>query len=99
MDSRHEQLVVDSSLVSQCAAGAGGDSEPKSDDHQWLIVSKRDSKSRLLPPRMVFVGRQDCDICVPSTTVDTRHAVLFFNDHCFHVKDLNSAYGVRVTAL
>ena len=94
-----EELVIESSVNASDADSQQCTTSDWAEDDQWLIVSKRDSKSRLLPPRMVFVGRQDCDICVPSTTVDMRHAVLFFNYRYFHVKDLNSAYGVGFDSL
>jgi centrosomal protein CEP170 len=67
-----------------------------SNEIQWIIVSKRDGKTKLLPRGMIFVGREECDIILSSTTVDKRHAVIFFNttNEQFHVKDLNSSYGV-----
>lgn len=67
---------------------------------QWVIMNKRDGKSKSLPHGMIFVGREDCDLILNSATVDKRHAVIFYNkaNEQFHVKDLNSSYGVSCTS-
>uniref|UniRef100_A0A131Y238 Putative ark protein kinase family n=1 Tax=Ixodes ricinus TaxID=34613 RepID=A0A131Y238_IXORI len=67
---------------------------------QWVLASK-DGTEHTLPPGMIFIGRQECDIIVDSASVDKRHAVIFFNpsDKQFHVKDLNSVTGTYLNGI
>ncbi|EEC14854.1 hypothetical protein IscW_ISCW020890 [Ixodes scapularis] len=67
---------------------------------QWVLASK-DGTEHALPPGMIFIGRQECDIIVDSASVDKRHAVIFFNpsDKQFHVKDLNSVTGTYLNGI
>lgn len=67
---------------------------------QWVLASK-DGTEHVLPPGMIFIGRQECDIIVDSASVDKRHAVIFFNpsDRQFHVKDLNSVTGTYLNGI
>ncbi|RWS17756.1 uncharacterized protein B4U79_02518 [Dinothrombium tinctorium] len=67
-------------------------------DSEWIIVNKRDGKSKQLARSMVFVGREECDIILHSSSIDKRHAVIYFNakDNLFYIKDLNSTYGTFI---
>ncbi|XP_003742370.1 forkhead-associated domain-containing protein 1 [Galendromus occidentalis] len=65
---------------------------------EWNLKLPYEEKPIRLQPSMIFVGRTECDIVVNSTTVDKRHAVIYFNqqDQQFHIKDLNTLSGTYV---
>ncbi|XP_022658212.1 uncharacterized protein LOC111249102 isoform X2 [Varroa destructor] len=68
---------------------------------EWSLKLPYDAKPIRLQPSMIFVGRSECDILVNSTTVDKRHAVIYFNQHDqqFHIKDLNTLSGTYVNGI
>lgn len=66
-----------------------------SDD--WSLVDKSGHHHRL-PKTMLFMGREECDIVVKTSTVDKRHAVITFDHYLdkFKIKDLSTSHGTYV---
>ncbi|KAG1671725.1 Centrosomal protein [Nymphon striatum] len=67
-------------------------------DSGWVLVGGKNNTEHLLPPTMIFLGREECDVILVSQSVDKRHAVITYDHylHRFKVKDLNSANGTYV---
>ncbi|XP_024285795.2 centrosomal protein of 170 kDa protein B isoform X2 [Oncorhynchus tshawytscha] len=66
----------------------------------WFLVSSSGTRHRL-PPEMIFVGREECELMLQSRSVDKQHAVLNYDpatdEHM--VKDLGSLNGTFVNDL
>uniref|UniRef100_A0A673Z037 Centrosomal protein 170B n=1 Tax=Salmo trutta TaxID=8032 RepID=A0A673Z037_SALTR len=66
----------------------------------WFLVSSSGTRHRL-PPEMIFVGREECELMLQSRSVDKQHAVVNYNpatdEHM--VKDLGSLNGTFVNDL
>ena len=74
-------------------------------DTTWALTSARNSVQLRVEPRngfVCFIGLDaaSCELVIRSghgdTTIDGRQAVLVFANGAFHIKDLNSSYGVSV---
>ncbi|XP_022253992.1 centrosomal protein of 170 kDa-like isoform X2 [Limulus polyphemus] len=66
----------------------------------WILLGKGGA-SYHLPQSMIFIGRQECDILLQSSSVDKRHAVICYDasERCFCIKDLNSLNGTYLNGL
>ena len=71
----------------------------------WTLTTARDSVQLSIEPRngyVCFIGLDaaSCELVLrPShgdSSIDGRQAVLVFANGAFHIKDLNSSYGVSV---
>ncbi|KAK6307172.1 hypothetical protein J4Q44_G00223200 [Coregonus suidteri] len=66
----------------------------------WFLVSSSGTRHRL-PPEMIFVGREECELMLQSRSVDKQHAVVNYSpatdEHM--VKDLGSLNGTFVNDL
>ncbi|KAJ7989067.1 hypothetical protein DPEC_G00315700 [Dallia pectoralis] len=66
----------------------------------WFLVSSSGTRHRL-PPEMIFVGREECELMLQSRSVDKQHAVVNYDpatdEHM--VKDLGSLNGTFVNDL
>ncbi|XP_076305959.1 uncharacterized protein LOC143222802 isoform X2 [Tachypleus tridentatus] len=66
----------------------------------WILLGKGGA-SYHLPQSMIFIGRQECDILLQSSSVDKRHAVICYDasERYFCIKDLNSLNGTYLNGL
>ncbi|XP_060559876.1 centrosomal protein of 170 kDa protein B-like isoform X3 [Ruditapes philippinarum] len=73
------------------------DPPPDTEEGDWCLVSSHGNRHKL-PKTMIFLGREECDIEVQSSTVDKRHAVVTFDHYLrrFKIKDLSTANGTFV---
>ena len=90
-----------------------GSISESSDCPIWALISKHNSEQLRVEPRNGFVcflgmDATSCELVFRSThgdsTIDGRQALLVYANGSFHLKDLNSSYGVsndaqRCTAL
>lgn len=96
----------DSGAISKAVAGeADTDSPPTAAASAWTLTTARDSVQLCIEPRngyVCFIGldASSCELVLrPShgdSTIDGRQAVLVFANGSFHIKDLNSSYGVSL---
>jgi len=72
----------------------------------WALTTSRDNVQLRVEPRngfVCFIGQDaaSCELVLrgnngDSSTIDGRQAVLVYANGAFHLKDLNSSYGVSV---
>lgn len=70
----------------------------------WTLTTARDSVQICIEPRngyVCFIGLDatSCELVLRprDSTIDGRQAVLVFANGAFHLKDLNSSYGVSIS--
>ncbi|XP_033624082.1 centrosomal protein of 170 kDa-like isoform X3 [Asterias rubens] len=63
----------------------------------WCLVGNS-GVVHLLPKTMMFVGRENCEINIPSRSVDRRHSVITFDrfESSFSIKDMETLNGTFV---
>ncbi len=64
----------------------------------WLIVVHEGKEYRYeIDDPLFTIGRENTNkLCLPSTTISRRHALIKFSDRNYFVEDLNSSNGVLV---